>query len=92
MKKERWPQVCLREVVRGILNKNPLKWGAEFMTTIREVRDGTIIDLIWVGNREIKLIEKFLKDGVKMKKHRGIQVDWVKTDRSTYKRIQHIKE
>ena len=50
MKEGRWPQIRLREEVRGILNKNPLKWGAEFMKAMREVGDDRILDLIWAGS------------------------------------------
>ena len=45
-----------------------------------EVVDGRIIDIIWAGNGETKLINKFLKEGVELKKEQNIQVDWVKTD------------
>ena len=53
MKEGRWSQICLREEVRGILNKNPSKWGTEFMKAMREVGDGKIIDLIWSGVRKL---------------------------------------
>ena len=42
IKEGRWPQICLREEVRRMLNTNLLKWGAEFMKAMREVRDGRI--------------------------------------------------
>ena len=30
MKKDRWPKVCLREEIRGIINRNPSQWRREF--------------------------------------------------------------
>ena len=29
MKEGRWPKVCLNEEIRGIINGNPSRWGAE---------------------------------------------------------------
>ena len=51
-------------------------WGDEFRKAIKEV--GWVIDLIWAGNGETELIDKFSKVGVEIKKE---QVYWVKTDR-----------
>ena len=62
------------------------------MKTMREVGDGRIIDLIWVGSDYTELIDKFLKDGVKIKKEKNVQLGRVKMDVSTfnqlYKKIQ----
>ena len=64
------------------------------MKAMSEVGDGRIIDLIWAGSEETELIDKFLKDGVlEIKKQQGIQLDGVKTDRSTFKELyKEIKE
>ena len=57
------------------------------MKAMREVGDGRIIDVIWAGSEEIELIDKFLRDGIEIKKGRDIQLDWVKTDRSTFNQL-----
>ena len=42
---------------------------------------------------EIELTDKFLKDGIEIKKEQDIQLDWVKTDRSTFNQLyKEIKE
>ena len=38
------PKVCLREEIRGIINKNPSQWRRKFKQTLQEVGDG---DIIW---------------------------------------------
>ena len=64
-----------------------MEWGPEFMKTMRVVGDGRIIHLIWAGDEETELIDKFLKDEIEIKKEQGIQVDWGKTDRSTLNQL-----
>ena len=46
-----------------------------------------------VRGEEIELTVKFLKDGIEIKKEQDIQLDWVKTDRSTFNQLyKEIKE
>ena len=47
MKEDRWPKVCLREEIRGIINRNPPQWGREFKQALEEVEDGRIVGAIW---------------------------------------------
>ena len=46
MKEYRWPKVCLREEIRGIINRNPSQWGREFKQALEEVGDGRIVGTI----------------------------------------------
>lgn len=39
MSDERWPEICLREEVRSIINTNPTKWAKEFSSALASVGD-----------------------------------------------------
>ena len=92
MKEGRWSKVCLREELRTIVNGNASRWGVEFRNAMRGVGDGRTIDLMWSGTGGVRLIEKYLGEGVERKEH-DIQGDWVKVDKSTLCSIyKEIKE
>ena len=40
-------KVCLREEIRGIINRNPSQWWREFKQALEEVGDGRIVGAIW---------------------------------------------
>ena len=65
MEEERWPKICSREEIRGILNRNPTEWGKEFKMAMDEVGEGGIWETIKNGN-EGELEEK-IERGIKIK-------------------------
>ena len=83
MKKDRWPKVCLREEIRGIINRNPSQWRREFKQALEEVGDGRIVGAIWKESdrREVLIL---LGEGLKRKEEQDTQSDWVKVDKSSF--------
>lgn len=79
----RWPKICLREEIRGIINGNPSKWGKELKEAMEEVGDGRVIDHIWKRGGE-KMLETLLEEGLGKKKDQDIQEDWTRIDKSSY--------
>lgn len=79
---ERWPKKCLKEEVRGIINGNPTKWGAELTKAMNDIGEGDI----WQGirNGDIAVIEEKIERGIKIRTEQEIQYDWNKIDRSAY--------
>lgn len=49
MGEDRWPNKCLREEVRGIMNGNLSKWGKKLKQAWESVGEGEIWGLIWEG-------------------------------------------
>ena len=74
MKEDRWPKVCLREEIRGIINRNPSQWGREFKQALEEIRDGRIVGAIWKESdwREVLIL---LVEGLKRKEEQDTQGD-----------------
>ena len=91
MKEGRSPKVCLKEEIRGIINGNPSRWGAEFRDAMREVVDGRTVELIRAGTGGVKIIEKYLMEGVKRKKEQDTQSAWVRADKSTCANMKMCK-
>ena len=83
MKEDRWPKVCLREEIRGIINRNPSQWGREFKQALVELGDGRIVGAIWKESdwREVLIL---LGEGLKRKEEQDTQGDWVKVDKSSF--------
>ena len=73
--------ICLREEIRGIINRNPSQWAREFKEASGEV-DCRIVDAIWKESewREVLiLLEEVLK-----RKGQDTQDDWVKVGKSSF--------
>ena len=83
MKEDRWPKVCLKEEIRGIINTNPSQWGREFKQALEEVGGGKIVGAIWKESewREVLIL---LEEGLKRKEEQDTQGDWVKVDKSSF--------
>ena len=88
MKKERWPKVCLKEEIKGIINGHPSRWEAEFRDVMREVGDERTVELIRAGTGGMKIIQKYLMEEVKRKEEQDTLSDWVRADKSTYAQIK----
>ena len=87
MKEGRWPKICLKEELRGIINGQPSQWGAKVKEAIEEVGSGTLMDLMYdfirgKGNNET--VKRLLEEGNERKMEQDTQGDWVKVDKSTY--------
>ena len=83
MDEKRWPKICLREEIRGIMNRHPLKWGKELNEAMEKAGDGRIIEHIWKRG-ESKNLEEWLKEGPEMMMEQDIQGDWEKIDKSSF--------
>lgn len=83
MQDDRWPKICLREEVRGVINDKPSQWGRELQGAMREVGDGRLMRLIW-DHGERGEIEKILDEGVKTIEWQDIQGDWTRADSSSF--------
>ena len=82
MNNDRWPKKCLREEIRGILNRNPSKWGKQLMNAMDEVGEGGIWNCISKGNFD-ELANR-MKIGMNTKIDQEIQLDWSKIGRSKF--------
>ena len=89
MEEERWPKICLREEIRGILNGQASDWGKDLEQAWNEVGDGQIAKMIW-GRKEIEQIGDKLGKGVETNAEQEIQHDRERIKRSTY--WEHYKE
>ena len=67
MKEGKWPKVCLKEEIRGIINGNPSRSATEFTDAIREVADGRTVELIRAGTGRVEIREKYFMKGVNRK-------------------------
>lgn len=83
MGRERWPNICLREELRGVINGNPSVWGKELREAFQEVGDGIGIRLL-AENKSREEIGKRLEENIKIKLEQEIQEDWGRIDRSKY--------
>ena len=70
MKERRWPKVCLKEEIRGIINGNLLRWGVEYRDAMRGVGDERTVEGIkrkkkqdtqrnWVGADKSTFFARF---------------------------------
>lgn len=63
MDENRWPKICLREEIRGVLNKNPTKWGKKIENIAREMKSENVIKMIY-DNEDGEKIEDEIKKGL----------------------------
>lgn len=47
MEEDRWPRRCLKQVARGIINRNPPRWRRTLEKALNKVGDGSTIPQIW---------------------------------------------
>ena len=57
MDEKRWRKICLREAIRGMMNRNQPKCGKELKEAMEEAGDGKIIEYIWKREESKKLQE-----------------------------------
>ena len=78
MKEDRWPKVCMREEILGIINRNPSHWRREFKRSWEKIGDGRIVDAIWKESewREILIL---FGEGLKRKEEQNnaIGCKWI---------------
>lgn len=79
----RWAYKCMREEIRGILNKNPTYWGSSVIKALKEVGDGEVVKMVW-NKRPIEKIERRIQEIMIIKKGQSLQRDWTKIDKSSY--------
>ncbi|XP_057332067.1 uncharacterized protein LOC130671937 [Microplitis mediator] len=63
MGEDRWPGICLREEMRGILNKNSTVWRRKVQEVLREIGWEEVVRLIY-ENKEPEEINKRLEEGL----------------------------
>lgn len=92
MDSHRWPKICLREEIRGLINNNPTKWGKTLKKAFSDVGDGETISMIWFEEKS-EIISNNLTTLVKKKIDRELQGDWGWIDKSSYcKYYKEIKK
>lgn len=69
----RSPEICQKEILRGIANNNPSKWGMELLTAMRKVADGETIDFLNEG-ASLDAIARMPKRGLHMRKYQEVQL------------------
>lgn len=83
LEKDRWPVICLREEVRGILNGNPSRWGKELNRGLEDLEAQSILRAIW-KNENIDDIGTVLASGLEALKGAERAEDWRKVTISSY--------
>ncbi|CAD6234564.1 GSCOCG00001987001-RA-CDS [Cotesia congregata] len=86
MGEDRWPKICLREEMRGILNRQPSKWGEKIKMLVKEMECERIIELIY-NNAEIEVIEEEIKNGLEVYKKMMEKKVEEKINNSTYNNL-----
>ena len=56
MKEDRWPKVCLREEIRGIVNGNPSQSRREFKQALEKVGNDRIVDAMWKESKRREVL------------------------------------
>lgn len=52
MEEKRWPKICLREEMRGIMNSNPTKWGRGVLQVLKKMEKVDVVKSIWERSHE----------------------------------------
>ncbi|CAG5075581.1 Protein of unknown function [Cotesia congregata] len=86
MGEDRWPKICLREEMRGILNRQPSKWGEKIKMLVKEMECERVIELIY-NNAEIEVIEEEIKNGLEVYKKMMEKKVEEKINNSTYSNL-----
>ncbi|KAI4490291.1 hypothetical protein M0802_010759 [Mischocyttarus mexicanus] len=79
MADERWPKICLREEIRGIVNG----YQSEFGQRLKKVEDKEGIRWMFEG-RELGAIRKKLEEWRARREEQGVQRCWGKKGRSSF--------
>lgn len=74
MDSHRWPKICLREEIRGLINNNPTKWGKTLKKAFSDVGDGETISMIWFEEKS-EIISNNLTTLVKKKIDRSTKLE-----------------
>lgn len=81
----------MKEEVRGIINRNPSKWGVELKKAMESVGEGRIWGDILEGR--IENVERMIERTIQIKIDQELQLDWAKVDKSNYcKEYKHRKK
>ena len=81
----RWPEKCLKEEIRGIINGDTTKWGKYLKQAMEGVGKGTIGNII--RNAEQEQLERRVCRVVQIKTDQEIQADWNKIDKSVLEEL-----
>ncbi|KAI4482525.1 hypothetical protein M0802_013629 [Mischocyttarus mexicanus] len=80
---ERWPKVCLKEEIRGIVNGYQSAWGQKLKKAFEEVGNGKGIRWMFEG-RGLGEIRKKLEEGRVRREEQCMQRWWGRIDRSGF--------
>ncbi|CAD6235813.1 GSCOCG00007994001-RA-CDS [Cotesia congregata] len=86
MEEDRWPKIALREEMRGILNRNPAKWGRKLHAAIKEMGCEEIAGMIYNKEEKEKIDEK-INAGVERYKEKLKEDDEKAIERSSYNKM-----
>lgn len=83
MEEDRWPKICLRELLRKIDNRLPTKWGKKIGKVLKSYGvDKNLKDLM-LGQDRMELI-RILEKGIKKNLEEDVEKDWEKIEKSNY--------
>ena len=82
MEDDRCPKICLREIIRGIKNKNKTWWGNGFRKRWNGSGEPTVVQVLL--NEEANELLRKREDGIIKGGEQKIQLDLVKVQKSKY--------
>ncbi|KAK0079748.1 hypothetical protein PV326_008572 [Microctonus aethiopoides] len=86
MDKERWPKICLREEMRGIMNGKATKWGKSMREGIEGSKNRGLCEAIWSG-QEGDGVQKKIREELEEWWEQECKKEEEKIEKSTYNTI-----
>lgn len=86
MKDHRWPKICLKEEIRGIINGYPTKWGKKVVKIFKEMVVEDVIKMIW-ESKEHEVIKTRIDEGLVNLWWKLLKSEWSRIERSSYNHL-----
>ncbi|KAK0156942.1 hypothetical protein PV328_012094, partial [Microctonus aethiopoides] len=86
MDKERWPKICLREEMTGIMNGKATKWGKSMREGIEGSKNRGLCEAIWSG-QEGDGVQKKIREELEEWWEQECKKEEEKIEKSTYNTI-----
>lgn len=83
---ERWPKICLKEEVTGIVNNNPTKWGRKMIQTLKQLQIPELPKMIW-EEKSLVEIGKVMEIGLTNLWEKELKDEWEAIIKSSYNKI-----
>lgn len=86
MEDTRWPKICLREEMRGILNGNPTKWGKTIEESAKKMNCENVIEKIYKG-KDVEEISEEIGVGIECLTRKAADKEESRIRASNYSKI-----